>query len=78
MSHNPVETVSSSTCEFLKDALYLTVEKGTAKPAKVEGYLVGGKTGTAQKQPRSSKKYVVSFIGSVPADDPQLVIFCNI
>lgn len=72
------ETVSSSTCEFLKDALYLTVEKGTAKPAKVEGYLVGGKTGTAQKQPRSSKKYVVSFIGSVPADDPQLVIFVAI
>lgn len=72
------ETVSDSTSEFLKDALYLTVEKGTAKPAKVEGYLVGGKTGTAQKQPRSAKKYVVSFIGCVPADDPQLVIFVAI
>lgn len=72
------ETVSASTSEFLKDALYLTVESGTATPAKVEGYLVGGKTGTAQKRPTSLKKYVVSFIGAVPADDPQLVIYVAI
>lgn len=69
------ETVSAKTSEFLKEALYLTVDQGTAKPAKVEGYLVGGKTGTAQKFPRAAKKYVVSFIGAVPADNPEIVIY---
>ncbi len=69
------ETVSANTSEFLQEALYLTVEEGTAKPAQVTGYLVGGKTGTAQKFPRADKKYVVSFIGCVPADDPQVVIY---
>ncbi len=69
------ETVSAKTSEFIREALYLTVQEGTAKPAQVEGYLVGGKTGTAQKLPRSSKKYVVSFIGCVPTDNPQVVIY---
>lgn len=69
------ETVSSKTSDFIRKATYLTVEEGTAKPAKVEGYLVGGKTGTAQKLPRADKKYVVSFVGSVPADNPELVIY---
>ena len=69
------ETISSATSEFLRDALYMTVEKGTAKPAKVEGYLIGGKTGTAQKGIRSEKKYVVSFIGCAPADHPEVMIY---
>lgn len=69
------ETVSTETSEFIREAMYLTVQDGTAKPAQVEGYLVGGKTGTAQKLPRTSKKYVVSFIGCVPTDDPQVVIY---
>lgn len=69
------ETVSSSTCDFLKDALVETVENGTGKAAKVEGYTVGGKTGTAQKQPRSAKTYVVSFCGFAPADDPSLLCY---
>lgn len=69
------ETVTASTAEFMREAMYLTVEQGTAKPAHVAGYLVGGKTGTAQKFPRSSKKYVVSFIGCVPANDPEVVIY---
>lgn len=69
------ESVSAETSEFLRDALYMTVESGTAKPAKVEGYMVGGKTGTAQKGIRAEKKYVVSFIGCVPADHPEVVIY---
>lgn len=69
------ETVSSATSEFIREAMFLTVDEGTAKPAKVEGYKVGGKTGTAQKLPRSAKKYVVSFIGGVPADKPEVVIY---
>jgi stage V sporulation protein D (sporulation-specific penicillin-binding protein) len=69
------ETVSATTTEFIREAMYLTVLEGTAKPAQVEGYLIGGKTGTAQKFPRDAKKYVVSFIGGAPADDPQVVIY---
>ena len=68
-------TVSKSTSEFIKKATLRTVEEGTAKPARVRGYLVGGKTGTAQKGIRAEGKYIVSFIGSVPADNPQVVIY---
>ena len=73
-----VQSVSAETSELLKDALYLTVSDGTAKAAQVAGYLVGGKTGTAQKYPRSEGKYLVSFIGCVPADDPQVMIYVAI
>ena len=68
-------TISKDTSEFLRDAFYLTVQEGTATAAQVEGYLIGGKTGTAQKLPRSEGKYLVSFIGCVPADDPQVMIY---
>ncbi|MBQ8799764.1 MAG: penicillin-binding protein 2 [Lachnospiraceae bacterium] len=68
-------TVSKETSEFMRDAFYLTVQEGTATAAKVEGYLIGGKTGTAQKLPRSEGKYLVSFIGCAPADDPQVMIY---
>ena len=69
------ETVSSSTCDFIKKALVETVEHGTGKAAKVPGYTVGGKTGTAQKQPRSAKTYVVSFCGFAPAEDPSILCY---
>ncbi len=69
------ETVSASTCDFIKNALVETVENGTGKAAKVEGYTVGGKTGTAQKLPRSAKTYVVSFCGYAPAEDPQILCY---
>lgn len=69
------ETVSKNTSEFIKKALYMTVEGGTATPAKVEGYIIGGKTGTAQKRPRDEKKYVVSFVGFAPVDDPQIMMY---
>jgi len=68
------QTVSPSTSKFIQEAMYLTVEEGTAKWAKVPGYAVGGKTGTAQKLPRDAKTYVVSFIGAVPAINPEMVI----
>lgn len=69
------ETVSQTTSDFIKDALYMTVEAGTATPAKVAGYLVGGKTGTAQKRPRTEKKYIVSFVGFAPVDNPQVMTY---
>lgn len=68
-------TISEETSEFLRDAFYLTVQEGTATAAQVEGYLIGGKTGTAQKLPRSEGKYLVSFIGCAPADNPQVMIY---
>ena len=68
-------TVSEETSEFLRDAFYLTVQEGTATAAQVEGYFIGGKTGTAQKLPRSEGKYLVSFIGCAPADNPQVMIY---
>lgn len=68
-------TVSEETSEFLRDAFYLTVQEGTATAAQVEGYLIGGKTGTAQKLPRSEGKYLVSFIGCAPADEPKIMIY---
>ena len=69
------QTVSESTCNQLKEAMYKTVESGTGSAAKVAGYKVGGKTGTAQKLPRSAQTYVVSFMGFAPVDDPQLVCY---
>lgn len=58
--------------------MYLTVEEGTAKWAKVPGYAVGGKTGTAQKLPRDAGTYIVSFLGAVPAINPEMVIHVSI
>ena len=68
-------TVSEDTSAFLREALFQTVEGGTGKPAQIQGYHVGGKTGTAQKLPRSAKNYLVSFIGFAPVEDPQLLVY---
>lgn len=70
------QTVSESTCETLKQYMYSTVTSGTGNTAKVDGYSMGGKTGTAQKIPRDGVNYLVSFIGFAPVEDPQLVIYC--
>ncbi|RGC26008.1 penicillin-binding protein 2 [Enterocloster aldenensis] len=69
------ETVSRSTSDFLKEAMFQTVEVGTGKAAQVAGYDVGGKTGTAEKQPRSAKNYLVSFAGFAPIEDPQVFVY---
>ncbi len=55
--------------------MFQTVENGTGGAAKVAGYHVGGKTGTAEKQPRSAKNYLVSFAGFAPVEDPQLFVY---
>ena len=70
------QTISNSTSKTLKDYLYSTVTSGTAKSAKVDGYSMGGKTGTAEKLPRGNDKYLVSFAGFAPYDDPELLIYC--
>ena len=75
------QTVSKATSDLLKQYLQSVVSSGSGKTAKVDGYSMGGKTGTAQKydnetHQRKQGSYLVSFIGCVPAEDPQLVIYC--
>ncbi len=69
------DTTSEDTSGKLKKFLKATVEDGTAQPAKVVGYSIGGKTGTAEKRPLALKNYLVSFIGAVPIEDPQVAIY---
>ena len=69
------QTISQSTSDQVKDYMYSVVQEGTGKMAKVDGYSMGGKTGTAEKQPRGDGNYVVSYIGYVPQQNPQLVIY---
>ena len=69
------KVITEKTSRQLRKDLYATVEEGTANPAKVRGYKVAGKTGTAEKAGRDHKNYLVSFMGCVPADDPELVVY---
>lgn len=72
------QTISKETSDKMKEYLFATVSEGTAGVAKVPGYSMGGKTGTAEKLPRKDKNYVVSFIGYLPQEHPQLVIYAVI
>ncbi|MDD6798396.1 MAG: penicillin-binding transpeptidase domain-containing protein, partial [Clostridia bacterium] len=69
------QTVTSATSELLRTYLKATVDTGLAKNAKVAGYSMAGKTGTAQKLPRADNKYVISFLGYAPAEDPKFVVY---
>jgi stage V sporulation protein D (sporulation-specific penicillin-binding protein) len=70
------QTVSSDVSDTIREYLASVVERGgTGTHAKVEGYSMGGKTGTAQKLPRGNGKYLVSFIGYAPVEDPQVVVY---
>lgn len=69
------QTISKDTSEKIQEYLYKTVSEGTGNAAKVNGYSMGGKTGTAEKYPRGEGNYLVSFIGCVPAKNPKLVIY---
>ena len=60
------KTVSDKTSSLIRQYMKATVEEGTAAPAGVKGYSIGGKTGTAQKRPVTARKYLVSFLGCVP------------
>ncbi|MGL5259686.1 MAG: peptidoglycan D,D-transpeptidase FtsI family protein [Lachnospiraceae bacterium] len=69
------QTVSEQTSEKVREYLVGVVENGTGKTARPAGYLIGGKTGTAEMAPRDKRNYVVSFIGHAPANDPQIAIY---
>ena len=65
--------VSEETSATMRDILESVVSEGGGKNGRVEGYLVGGKTATSQTLPRGNGKYIASFIGFAPADDPQVI-----
>lgn len=69
------QAVSTKTSDLVRGYLVSTVSAGTGKSAKVPGYSMGGKTGTAQKYPREDKKYLVSFIGFAPAENPRVLVY---
>lgn len=69
------KTVSEKTSKLIRKYMKATVEDGTAAPAGVKGYSIGGKTGTAQKRPVTERKYLVSFLGCVPAENPEAVVY---
>ena len=76
--HDPLllrKTISEETSTMLKDYMHSTITEGTAKAAAVEGYDVGGKTGTAEKHPRGEGKNLVSFIGYAPQEKPEIMIY---
>lgn len=76
------ETITKETSEFIKKALRQVVLTGTGKTAAIEGYTVGGKTGTAEKVNTSGSgvgriknQYILSFIGCVPCENPEVVCY---
>ena len=65
--------VSEETSEIMQMLLESVVSEGSGKNAYLEGYSIGGKTATSQTLPRSANKYISSFLGFAPADDPQVL-----
>ena len=66
-------TVSTATSKTLCDLLEHVVSEGTGKKAAIEGFSIGGKTATSQTLPRSDHKYIASFLGFAPAENPQVI-----
>lgn len=69
------QTISEKISADIRSYMAASVDHGTSRTSKVQGYSSGGKTGTAEKFPRGNGKYLVSFIGFAPVDDPALVIY---
>lgn len=70
--------LSEETSATMRALLESVVSEGGGKNAAVEGYRIGGKTATSQTLPRSANKYISSFVGFAPADDPQILGMCII
>ncbi|WP_125142727.1 peptidoglycan D,D-transpeptidase FtsI family protein [Clostridium transplantifaecale] len=70
--------LSEETSGTMRYILEQVVSEGSGKNAKIEGYRIGGKTATSEKLPRSLKKYISSFVGFAPADDPQVIALITI
>ena len=65
--------VSEKTSETMRSILELVVSEGTGQNGKVEGFRIGGKTATSQTLPRGSGRYIASYVGFAPADNPQVI-----
>ncbi len=65
---------TAETSETMRYLLEKVVSEGTGKNAKIEGFSIGGKTATSQTLPRSDHKYISSFLGFAPADNPQVLV----
>lgn len=76
----PVESgiISSETSETVRDILEKVVAEGSGRNASIEGYSIGGKTATSQTLPRSANRYISSFLGFAPADNPKVLALCII
>ena len=76
----PVETgiISEKTSETVRGILEKVVSEGSGRNARIEGCTVGGKTATSQTLPRSANRYISSFLGFMPAEDPQILGICII
>ena len=68
------QVISEKTSQTVRDIIFSVVDSGTGKNGKVEGYRIGGKTGTSEKRDENSGDLIVSFLGIAPADDPQIVV----
>ena len=69
------KTCSETTSEYIRQILFETVEGGTATRVHINGYAIGGKTGTAEKVKRDKENYVLSFIGMAPVDNPEVLMY---
>ncbi len=67
------QAISKETADTIRDILEGVVSNGTAKNAYIKGFRLGGKTGTSEKTPRGSGKYIASFVGFAPANDPEII-----
>lgn len=76
----PVETgiISSETSGTMRKILETVVSEGSGKNAAIEGYSIGGKTATSQTLPRSANRYISSFLGFAPAEEPKVLALCII
>ncbi len=70
--------VSEETSKKVREILETVVSQGSGKNAKIEGYSIGGKTATSQTLPRSANRYISSFLGFAPAENPQVLGLCII
>ena len=69
------KTVSSQTAQLIKQYTAAVVEHGTGRNAHVKDYAIGGKTGTAEKLPRGNGKYILSFVGYAPVEQPRVLVY---
>lgn len=69
------QVATKETCDIVKEGLKMCVESGTGTKGAIEGYTISGKTGTAEKLPRGTGEYLLSFIGFAPYDNPEVVCY---